>query len=110
MLGGRSGVGVNDVVVYYVNEIKDKTDGPLRGCAGHAPARAAVVVSTIGATWTLAHELGHVLLGASFSPTHVDDDTTNVMHAPTTTITADPPSFSAKQIEKIRSSRFCTTL
>lgn len=109
-LGGRNGVGPNDVVVYYVNEIKDKTDGPLRGCAGHAPARAAVVVSTIGSQWTLAHELGHVLLGPGFSPTHVDDDTTNIMHSPTTSITADPPVLTAKQLETMRASRFVTSI
>jgi hypothetical protein len=105
-LGGRDGVGPTDVLVYYVNTIREKDGGTLNGCAGHEPGKATVVVAASGSRWTLGHELGHVLLTSSFVPVH-STDPTNLMHAPTTGITANPPSFGPEQIAKIRESPFC---
>ncbi len=105
-LGGRQGVGPNDVVVYYANQIKEKSGNQLNGCAGHRPNMAAVVVAAGGSPWTLAHELGHVLLGPDFRPVH-SADTINVMFAPTTGITAPIPAFTPEQVNRLRASPFC---
>jgi hypothetical protein len=108
-LGGRNGVGPNDVVVYYANQIKEKGGGTLNGCAGHRPAKAAVVVAAGGSPWTLGHELGHVLLGPGFTPVHATDST-NLMFSPTASITANPPSLTAQQASTMRASKFCLTV
>jgi peptidoglycan hydrolase-like protein with peptidoglycan-binding domain len=105
-LGGRDGVKPFDIVVYYANSITEKDGKKLNGCAGHLPNKPTVVVSATGTPWTLGHELGHVLLGPSFSPVHMDDDKTNIMHAPTSEITVDPPGFTEAQAKAIRSSKF----
>lgn len=105
-LGGRSGVKPFDVVVYYANKITEADGRKLNGCAGHLPNRPSVVVAAGGSRWTLGHELGHVLLGPGFRPVH-STDTANIMFAPTTSITADPPGFTEEQAKTIRSSKFC---
>jgi len=107
-LGGMQGVGPNDVRCFYVNVLQDSSDdGDLNGCAGHVPGKAAFAVAAGSTRWTLAHELGHVLLGSSFEPVHVDDDTTNIMHAPTNDITASLPSFTPEQVIQIKKSPHC---
>jgi hypothetical protein len=107
-LGGSQGVGATDVLVYYVNRIVKPNGDPLNGCAGHAPTRAAVAVATTGSRWTLAHELGHVLLGSRFAPVH-ETSPLNLMFAPTTSITANPPGLSATQLAAMRRSAFCVS-
>lgn len=109
-MGGTQGVNPTDVLVYYVNAIKKDNGDELNGCAGHEPTQPAVVVGSAGSRWTLAHELGHVLLGSKFDPVHMDDDTTNVMHSPTTDITANPPNFNEAQLEAIRKSKCCVVV
>lgn len=104
-LGGRTGVKPFDVVVYYANRITEADGTTLNGCAGHLPNRPSVVVAATGSRWTLGHELGHVLLGPSFTPGH-SLDKGNLMFAPTVDITADPPSFTEAQAKAIRSSKF----
>ncbi|MBR1223060.1 hypothetical protein JQ557_34030 [Bradyrhizobium sp. U87765 SZCCT0131] len=109
LLGGRQGVGPTDVVVYYVNQLKEKAGNKLNGCAGHRPGRAAVAVAAGGSPWTLAHELGHVLLGPSFRPVH-HPDKINIMFAPTTGITAPIPAFTPEQVTRLRASPFCVAI
>src|ERR1700733_526167 len=107
-LGGFQGVGPTDVLVYYVNNIRQPDGSALAGCAGHAPGRAALIVSAIGSPWTLAHELGHVLLGSKFIPVH-STDSTNVMFSPSASITANPPNFTAAQLTAIKASALCVS-
>jgi hypothetical protein len=95
--------------VYYVDHIQDKVLGPLAGCAGHLPNKAAVVVASSGSPWTLVHELGHVLLGPSFAPVHAADST-DLMFAPTTKITANPPSLTNEQVKTMLTSKFCVAI
>lgn len=102
-LGGRADSGI---LVYYVNRIQQTDGSSLNGCAGHIPSRPAVVVAASGSQWTLAHEVGHVLLRPTFSPVHATSPA-NVMYAPTTSITANPPSFDAAQLTAIRNSPYC---
>ena len=105
-LGGRNGVGPLDVVLYLRQSDQEKGGGTLNGCAGHAPAKAAVVVAASGSPWTLGHELGHVLLGPGFLPVHATDST-NLMFSPTASITASPPSLTPDQATTMRASKFC---
>ncbi|MGL4549985.1 MAG: peptidoglycan-binding protein [Gemmataceae bacterium] len=107
-LGGMQGVGAKDVRVFYVNVLEDSSDDSgLNGCAGHVPGKAAVAVAAGGTRWTLAHELGHVLLSSKFDPVHMDDDTTNIMHAPTSDITAALPTFTPEQVIQMKKSPYC---
>ena len=90
-----------DVLVYFVRSFKEQ----LNGCGGHAKGRPACTVAETGTRWTVAHELGHVLLGAGFAPVHVRD-TRNLMNETTSTITA-MPTFTARQLAQIRISPVC---
>jgi hypothetical protein len=105
-LGNVGTMAPNDIRVYWVNEIRQPDGSALAGCAGHAAARPAVMVSAIGSLWTMAHELGHVLLGSTFNPVHVAR-ATNIMYAPSASITAHLPTFDAPQLAAIRASQFC---
>jgi len=108
-LGGRQGVGLNDILVFYANRIKQNDGSTLNGCAGHDPGKPTVVVAATGSPWTLGHEVGHVLLGPSFSPVHATDPK-NLMFSPTAGITANPPGFTPEQAKAIRASKFCVAI
>lgn len=97
-LGSYAQVGARDIVVYYVDQLTKTNGSRLAGCSSHAPNRPAVVVAAAGSPWTLAHELAHVL-----GLRHVRD-ATNVMHTPTSSITANPPTFTASQLTTLRAS------
>ena len=90
--GGRSGVMVTDIMVYFVNNIRKPDSTPLNGCAGHKPALPAVVVAAGGSWWTMAHQVGHVLLGPHFNPVH-EPKSVYVMFIPTQSITATLPGL-----------------
>lgn len=96
----------NEIRIYFVNEIREANGKPLNGCGGHLPGRPAVTVATSSTRWTFAHELGHLLLGAAFRPVHADDRN-NLMHAPTSEITGDPPVLTPTQVTAIKASRYC---
>jgi hypothetical protein len=108
-MGGRQSVGPQDILVYYVNEIRQKKGSKLNGCAGYVPGQPTVVVSTIASGWTLGHELCHVLLGPDFAPVH-STDPTNLMFSPTNNITASPPGLTPEQVMAIRNSQYCTPI
>ena len=105
-MGDVQTVTPTDVLVYYVNGIREPDGNTLAGCAGHAPGRPCVAVSAVGSQWTLAHELAHVLLGSSFTPVHATQST-NLMYSPTAGITANPPGLTDAQLTAIRASRYC---
>lgn len=87
--------------VFIVGGIKT-SKGSLAGCGGHAPNKPAAVVSgTLGTNFTLAHEIGHVLLTAAYSPVH-DNSPSNIMVSGTWRIPAgSSPDFDATQITQI---------
>lgn len=101
---GLQGVGANEIVVYFARKVVTSSGSELNGCASSSNDRPAVVVSSSSSPWTMAHEIGHVLLG-SFRPTH-STVTTNIMHSPTASITSNPPGFTPEQLVSIRSSKF----
>lgn len=94
-----------DIHVYFVQEIR-KTDGSrLNGCGGHLPGRPAVTIAASGTPWTLAHELGHVLLGPAFRPVH-SNDRANLMFGVGRT-DSTTPILTADQLRAIKASRYC---
>jgi hypothetical protein len=102
---GAADVPINEVLVYFVSEIKEP-GGSLRGCAGHAVNRPAVSVSASGTNWTMAHELGHVLLTSRFIPVH-SPSRDNLMSTPTSLITVRPPRLTAEQVGAMKRSHLC---
>lgn len=91
----------NEILVYYVKSLRQ---GKL-GCGGHAPNRPAVTVGGQASRWDTAHEVGHVLLGSSFAPVHVNDRR-NLMH-PTVAKYATIPVLTDKQVKQMRRSVCC---
>ncbi len=91
------------VRVYFVNRFAGR--GSL-GCGGHAPGKPACICAAAGSKWTMAHEVGHVLLGSSFSPVH-STDRNNLMYSSTPAITADLPVLTDAQVERIKQSPYC---
>jgi len=90
----------NEITVYFINQF----DGSQSlGCGGHLPKRPACMVVAKGSPWTMAHEVGHVLLGNSFKPVHVND-TTNLMYSSTPGITATLPGLNSIQVQQMKSS------
>lgn len=90
-----------DVLVYFIRSFNPQ----LNGCGGHAPGRPACTVAETGTRWTVAHEVGHVLLGQTFSPVHVHD-TRNLMNVTTSTIPS-MPTLTEKQLRQMRGSVVC---
>jgi hypothetical protein len=93
-----------DILVCYVGRFAEN----ILGCGGHAVNRPACIVAAAGGPFTTAHEIGHVLLGSSFSPVH-ETSSNNLMFA-TTALTANPPTLSDPQIEQIKRSACCTRI
>ena len=94
----------NEILVYQVKALK----GGDLGCGGHAVNRPAVTVAAAASRWDTAHEVGHVLLGSSFSPVHVSDRR-NLMH-PTTSRYATIPVLTDGQVKQMRRSVCCRVL
>jgi len=90
-----------DVLVYFIRSFNPQ----LNGCGGHAAGRPACTVAATGTQWTVAHEIGHVMLGQAFAPVHVND-TRNLMNTTTSTITS-MPTLTEKQLRQIRASIVC---
>jgi hypothetical protein len=107
-MGSVQAVGATDIVVYFVNTIKEVDGSLLNGCAGHLPSRAAVVVAASGSKWTMAHEVGHVLLTSTFSPVH-HASAQNLMFRSTAKITASLPNLDDKQLTQMRLSPYCVS-
>ncbi len=98
-------VAATDIVVYYVNRFA--TPG-LLGCGGHLPGRPACILAASAARYSTAHELGHVMLGSSFTPVH-DSAISNLMYAYENR-TGDPPSLNDGQVTQIKRSPCCLVL
>ena len=94
-----------DIAVYFVKEF-DTTS--LLGCGGHLPNKHACIVAAGAATYSTAHEIGHVLLGSAFSPVH-DPSISNLMYAYESR-TGDPPSLNAAQLTQMRASTCCRSI
>jgi peptidoglycan hydrolase-like protein with peptidoglycan-binding domain len=106
-LGGRQGVGPTDILVYFANEIKKLDGSGLDGCAGHAPGRPAVMLSSTATKYAMAHEVCHVLLSSKFSPVHVTDKSNLMFDGYLGNLTKTPPVLTADQLKAVRASPYC---
>lgn len=95
-----------DVLVYFIHSFKKEP--AATGCGGHAKGRPACTVAITGNRWSLAHEMGHVLLGSGFTPVHTND-TRSVMYKKAA-YRASTPTLTEKQLAVIRASTVCKTL
>ncbi len=102
--GRGTAAPANEVLVYFVKSFKEQ----LNGCGGHTKGRPACTIAETGTRWTVAHELGHVLLGSTFAPVHVND-TRNLMNTTTSTIIS-MPTLSVSQLAQMRKSAVCRTI
>lgn len=95
LFGNRNNVGGNDVVAYFVQA----TDPPLNGCAAHPANQPGCVVASIASTWTLGHEIGHVL-----GLNHVSDNNRLMTGLGTNKITNPPPDLIGSEITTMNNS------
>mgnify|MGYP000871073458 CR=1 FL=1 len=101
-LYSRAHPGSGGVTVFIVGAIRETPGNTLAGCAGHAPGKPTAVVSAAAGTiYTIAHEVGHVLLGSAYSPVHATD-IRNIMIGGTWQIPANAiPYFTEGQRQQI---------
>lgn len=102
-LGGTSG----NIRVFYVNTASSNGSG-LRGCAAYQ-GTPSVVVAAAGSRWTLAHEVGHVLMGVVNGSSH-STDKANLMFGNTGSITSPLPSLTPAQVTAVKASPLCRAI
>ena len=108
-LGSKQNVGSNDITVYYATTLRKANGDTLQGCAGSVPDRPAVMIAADAVDkTTMAHEVGHILLGSGFQPTH-DADSKNLM-CQAAVCTGNPAYLNDAQLKAIRASRFLIRL
>ena len=95
LFNNRNNAGGNDVVVYCVAS----TIPPFNGCAAHPAGQPGAVVAQGCTTWTLAHEVGHVL-----GLVHVNDNTRLMTGNGTGLITKIPPDLVGSEVTTMRNS------
>lgn len=94
----------NTIRVFYVQNIMQPDGSPLDGCAGHDINKPAVAIRAAAQIWTMAHEIGHVLLGSGYLPVH-HALTSNLMCGAANT--KHPPDLDTTQIAAIKRSPLC---
>jgi hypothetical protein len=99
-LGGQ--VPSDEILVFYVHRFGK---AGLLGCGGHTTGRPACIVASAGSQWDTAHEVGHVLLGSSFSPVHSEDDE-NLMYKYSRS-KATTPGLTDAQLTQMKKSVCC---
>jgi hypothetical protein len=93
------------ITAVFVKGIQTLT-GALNGCAGHANWRAGVMVGSACTPWTLAHEVGHVLLGSTYSPVHTSSPL-NIMYEKSSQFTqTSNPSLDLSQVGQMLRSQY----
>jgi peptidoglycan hydrolase-like protein with peptidoglycan-binding domain len=108
-LGSKQNVGPNDITVYYATTLRETNGNTLQGCAGSVPDRPAVMIAADAVDkTTMAHEVGHILLGSGFQPTH-EADSKNLM-CQAAVCTGNPAYLNDAQLKAIRASRFLIKL
>jgi hypothetical protein len=97
----RNGVGANQIVAYFVRS----TNPPNNGCAAHPAGRPGCVVSSTSSSWTLGHEIGHVL-----GLPHVTPADRFMMGSGTWNITNPPPDLIDVERSTMDSSRLTVNI
>ncbi len=94
------------LVVFIVKGIQKPNGGILNGCAGFLPGSPSVIVSSTASIFTIAHEIGHVLLGA-YAPSHTKSKRNIMFGGGTNNIPANSfPSFDQNQKNAIHLSPY----
>jgi hypothetical protein len=78
LFNNKNFVGSNEIVAYFVRGIVNTGD-PLNGCASYPANKPGVTVDSSPSRYTLAHEIGHVLIG----PKHIEEETSGSCPAQT---------------------------
>ncbi len=86
------GIDEREVVIFFVQE----TFRAVSGCAQHPEHQPGAIVVSACSEWTLAHELGHLLM-----LTHVDDSRRLMFNRGTVGISRRPPELAADEITTI---------
>ena len=97
LFANRNNAGPNDVCVYMVRS----TVPAYNGCAAHPAERPAAVVVSTASTWTLGHEVGHVL-----GLHHVNNNNSLMTGNGTFNIINPPPDLSGLEISTMLASPF----
>ena len=95
LFANRNNAWGSDVVVYFVRS----TVPTFNGCAAYPTGRPGAVVAQIATTWTLAHEVGHVL-----GLNHVNDNNRLMTGNGTSNITNPPPDLISTEVNTMRAS------
>jgi hypothetical protein len=95
----RRNIGPGVVAAYFVLS----TNPPLNGCAAHPEGVPACVVASGASSWTLGHEVGHVL-GLS----HVDDNDRLMTGNGTSNVTNPPPDLVVSEAVTMAESGYST--
>lgn len=100
--------GVQDlsaITAFLVQGIAQTATKEVNGCAGHAPHQPAVFLGRDASAWTLAHEVGHVLLSSQFEPVHSPSNR-NIMYLFPEHIGTENPEFTTQQVSQMRKSPY----
>ena len=105
LLGADGQTPSDGVAVFYV----DRFSEAINGCGGHLVNRPGCIVARAGTSYCTAHEVGHVLLGSTFAPVHIDDTSNNLMHS-VDFLRAQPPVLTDLQLQRIKASPLCAAI
>ncbi len=96
-----SPVSRKELIAYFVDKLRPPTKGwVVLGDASHSFSRPALIVASAARSHpnTLAHEIGHVLLGRDYVPSH-SRYKYNLMYSPSPLI--EQPMLDDEQLEQI---------
>ncbi|POH74771.1 hypothetical protein CVS27_02545 [Arthrobacter glacialis] len=97
LYGNRDNVGANHVAVYFVRT----TNPPSNGCAAFPAGRPSCAVASTASSWTLGHEVGHVLGLRHVTPWDrlmMDGGTWNITNPPPDLIDAERVTLDASAL------------
>ena len=105
LLGSDGPTPGDGVAVFYV----DRFSEAINGCGGHLVHRPGCIVARAGTAYCTAHEVGHVLLGSTFAPVHIDDSSNNLMNS-VDILRPRPPVLTDLQLQRIKASPLCAAI